>query len=113
MIDFCLIFSVHRPTLGCNAATELNMHTHLGSLNSSPTHPLIVPSMDRPGGGALALHYASARGCLDCVRLLVEASPEIRLVVTFIDCELKRRYSNLFGRVVNRLNEETSLSKHL
>ncbi|XP_031629499.1 homeobox protein 5 isoform X3 [Contarinia nasturtii] len=68
-----------RPTLGCNAATELNMHTHLGPLNSSPTHPLIVPSMDRPGGGALplSLFYASARGCLDCVRLLVEASPEI------------------------------------
>ncbi|XP_055298609.1 putative uncharacterized protein DDB_G0277255 isoform X5 [Sitodiplosis mosellana] len=66
-----------RPTLGCNAANELNMHTHLGSLNSSPTHPL-MPSMDRPsGGGALALHYAAARGCLDCVRLLVEAAPEI------------------------------------
>lgn len=39
-----------------------------------------MPSMDRPGGGALALHYAAARGCLDCVRLLVEASPEIRQV---------------------------------
>lgn len=64
--------------MGCNEASELNMHTHLSSLNSSPTHPLIVDSMDRPGGGALALHYAAARGCLDCVRLLVEASPEIR-----------------------------------
>lgn len=73
---FNIIFS--RPTLGCNAATELAMHTHMSSLDSSPTHPLMIPSMDRPAGGALALHYAAARGCLDCVRLLVEASPDIR-----------------------------------
>lgn len=35
-------------------------------------------SLDSPAGGALALHYAAARGCIDCVRLLVAASPEIR-----------------------------------
>lgn len=72
------------------------MHTHMSSLNSSPTHPLIVPSMDRPGGGALALHYAAARGCLDCVRLLVEASPEIRYVPNSITIITHSNQNKLF-----------------
>lgn len=52
-------------------------HAHLDPAYHSTTFP-DMPSLDRPAGGALALHYAAARGCIDCVRLLVEASPEIR-----------------------------------
>lgn len=37
-----------------------------------------MPSVDRTQGGALALHYAAARGCLECVKLLVETSPDFR-----------------------------------
>ncbi|KAL1465000.1 hypothetical protein WDU94_004598 [Cyamophila willieti] len=38
-----------------------------------------MPALERSTSGALALHYASARGCLDCVKLLVETSLELRL----------------------------------
>lgn len=63
--------------MGCTGYNESKYHTHLDSGHS----PMMIP-MERPAGGALALHYASARGCLDCVQLLVEASPEIRYVIS-------------------------------
>lgn len=37
-----------------------------------------MPALDRTKVGALALHYAAARGCLECVKILVESSPELR-----------------------------------
>ncbi|XP_046673673.1 espin isoform X2 [Homalodisca vitripennis] len=36
-----------------------------------------MPALERTCNGALALHYAAARGCLDCVRLLVDASSDL------------------------------------
>ncbi|KAK6616975.1 hypothetical protein RUM44_005332 [Polyplax serrata] len=33
-----------------------------------------MPALERSSNGAMALHYAAARGCLDCVKLLVETS---------------------------------------
>ncbi|XP_055710515.1 caskin-1 isoform X2 [Phlebotomus papatasi] len=69
----CLDRSIGRTTVGCSDPIESRTHSHLDSTSQSPT----MPSVERPAGGALALHYAAARGCLDCVRLLVEATPDI------------------------------------
>lgn len=36
-----------------------------------------MPVLEKSNNGALALHYASARGCLDCVKLLCKSAGEI------------------------------------
>ncbi|RWS31795.1 Espin-like protein [Leptotrombidium deliense] len=36
-----------------------------------------MPALDKMNLGALALHYAAAKGCLDCVKLLTESCPEL------------------------------------
>lgn len=57
--------------------TPNKMHSHqLDGYNDS-MHSGSISSIERPNGGALALHYAAARGCLDCVQLLVAASADI------------------------------------
>lgn len=53
------------------------MHSHQTDSYDSSMHSGSISSIERPNGGALALHYAAARGCLDCVQLLVAASPDI------------------------------------
>lgn len=67
--------------MGCTGPLVVGSgsHAHLDPTYNSSAYT-DMPSLDRPAGGALALHYAAARGCIDCVRLLVEASPEIRYV---------------------------------
>lgn len=40
-----------------------------------------MPALERSTNGALALHYAAARGCIDCVKLLVQSSSQLRYVV--------------------------------
>ncbi|CAH2043243.1 unnamed protein product, partial [Iphiclides podalirius] len=37
----------------------------------------MMPSGGRTNNGAQALHYAAARGCLDCVRLLANTTPDV------------------------------------
>jgi hypothetical protein len=40
-----------------------------------------MPALERAANNTtLALHYAAARGCLDCVRLLVDSTPDLRYV---------------------------------
>lgn len=74
-----LLFILYRITVGCTGPLVVGSgsHAHLDPTYNSSAYT-DMPSLDRPAGGALALHYAAARGCIDCVRLLVEASPEIR-----------------------------------
>ncbi|XP_008197099.2 ankycorbin isoform X1 [Tribolium castaneum] len=36
-----------------------------------------MPALERATNTTLALHYAAARGCLDCVRLLVDSTPDL------------------------------------
>ncbi|KAF5277190.1 hypothetical protein FQR65_LT03896 [Abscondita terminalis] len=36
-----------------------------------------MPALERASNSTLALHYAAARGCLDCVRLLVDSTADL------------------------------------
>ncbi|XP_053948090.1 probable serine/threonine-protein kinase DDB_G0282963 isoform X2 [Anastrepha ludens] len=70
------------------------MHSHqLDSYDSTGS----ISSMERPNGGALALHYAAARGCLDCVQLLVGASTDICYFSTI------SARKGIFGRMTTSL----------
>ncbi|XP_053201499.1 probable serine/threonine-protein kinase DDB_G0282963 isoform X2 [Panonychus citri] len=44
-----------------------------------------MPAVDETNIGALALHYAAAKGCPVCVKLLVESCPELRNACGCID----------------------------
>ncbi|XP_023294677.2 probable cyclin-dependent serine/threonine-protein kinase DDB_G0292550 isoform X1 [Lucilia cuprina] len=60
-----------------NNNKNTKMHSHQLDTYSDSMHSGSISSVERPNGGALALHYAAARGCLDCVQLLVAASADI------------------------------------
>ncbi|XP_055526663.1 uncharacterized protein LOC129719188 isoform X1 [Wyeomyia smithii] len=72
IVQMCRRCRSKRVTVGCSGYNESRYLSHLDS-----SHAQMMNPMERPAGGALALHYAAARGCLDCVRLLVEAAPDI------------------------------------
>lgn len=57
------------------------VHTFHDDLLKNPGDKM--PALERektnPGtGNTLALHYAAARGCLDCVKLLVDSTTDLR-----------------------------------